>query len=906
MSITTVPLGLSIASLFCSLSFAAPADRINGVLTSGETVTLRGQVHHKAVPQYDQGPVEPAMQLGTMTLLTVPTAAQQSALSRLLAEQQDPVSPNYHKWLTAEQWADRFGLSQNDAGQIAAWLKIQGFRNVQTARGRNWFSFTGNAAQVQHAFGTEIHRYNVNGELHYANATNPAIPSAAAGIVTGIRGLHNFLPRAHNVRRNFEGRPFYFYSKYGDLVAPGDIATMYDIKALYSAGFDGTGQTLAVMGQTDIYLADISDFRTGFGMAAINCTTNATNVITACSDPHFKYILDGTDPGLSKNGDISEADLDIEWAGAVARGAQIVYVNSSDTFTSFYYAIDNKVAPVISLSYGLCEFEDNFVLTSSGGAGSDETELMKANSEGITFVNSSGDSGAAECDPGAPYGTGGSALDPNGQSAQGGFAVSYPASSPEVTGVGGTAISLANLGSTSSYWSTTNGADGGSATGYIPELAWNDDQEFATYCVANPTNVFCSQGGSTKVTGWIPITNAQNVQFDFGIQGQGISSVGGGASNCAEQNSTSTVCVNGFAQPSWQTVTIAGQPAVRFTPDVSFLATPNFPGYIFCTQLSELGDSGTGSACASGGSAGITNALGLSTPSIIGGTSVSTPVFAGIVAVLNHYLGGSGLGNINPTLYKLAATSSNGAFHAVNSNDPNNNNLVYCAAGTPAIQPASMRCPSSGTLAVGFQANAADSATGYNLVTGLGSVDADKLALAIAATTPQDFTLAPTASTFQVAQGGTVSATVNLTFASGFSGTVTFKCVEPTAMTGSTCTVPAPVNAAGQVSFQISTSLPTSGSLQYPHRNGVVYAMLLPGLFGVVFLTASSRSSRSMRLVGMIVVLGFSTLWLGSCGGTTTSSNANTGTPKGTYTITISGSSGTASSAPATFQVVVQ
>src|SRR5271167_1556747 len=411
---------LLLACIFCSLSYATVADRISGTLTSGQTVTLKGNVHRGVLPQFDQGPVDPAMHLGTMTLLTVPTANQQKALKQLLAEQQDPKSANFHKWLTPEQYGDRFGLSQNDVQQIAAWLKSQGFSGVSRARGRNWVSFTGNAAQVQSAFGTEIHRYNLNGELHYANATAPSIPAALSGVVTGIRGLHDFRPRPMGIKR---ADPNYYSSVFSaQFLAPGDIATIYDINALFTAGIDGTGQKLAVMGQTDIYLADIADFRSGFGLSAISCTTNTSGVITACSDPHLQYGLDGTDPGLSATGDISEADLDLEWAGAVARGAQLIFVNSTDTFTSFYYAIDHNLAPVISLSYGVCEFGDNTVLTSAGQPAADEIELMKANTQGITFVNSSGDSGAAECDPNPP-------TDPKGESATGGWAVSYPASS---------------------------------------------------------------------------------------------------------------------------------------------------------------------------------------------------------------------------------------------------------------------------------------------------------------------------------------------------------------------------------------------------------------------------------------------------------------------------------------------
>src|SRR6266567_3099101 len=173
---------------FCSFTYAAAPDRVRGALASGQSVQLRGNVHHKAQPRYDQGPVDPAMRLGTITLLTAPTASQQKALRELVAQQQDRKSPNYHKWLTAEQFANRFGLSQSDAQQIAAWLKSQGFSAIHVARGRNWISFNGTAAQVQSAFGTEIHHYKVGGELHYANSRAPAIPAAMHGVVVGIRG----------------------------------------------------------------------------------------------------------------------------------------------------------------------------------------------------------------------------------------------------------------------------------------------------------------------------------------------------------------------------------------------------------------------------------------------------------------------------------------------------------------------------------------------------------------------------------------------------------------------------------------------------------------------------------------------------------------------------------------------
>jgi subtilase family serine protease len=721
-----------------------------------------------------------------MTLLTTPTAAQQSALQQLLVQQQDPTSPRYHKWLTPEQWADRFGLSQSDISKITVWLKSQGFTVGSVARGRNWITFSGTAAQVKRAFGTEIHAYDVGGEKHVANASAPKIPSAFAGIITGIRGLNDFHLRPRAIRRNYAARPYYNSSNFGDLFAPGDVATVYDISPLYNSNpaIDGTGQKLAIIGQTDVYLADISDFRTGFGLSAITCTTNSSGVISACSDPHFQYVFVGdqttTDPLVPLSGDLSEADLDLEWSGAIARNAQLLYVNAPAVFNgsgglvsggvwdAWYWAVDHSLAPVISLSYGFCEFDDNNIIDPNTGlAGADEIELQKANSLGITFVNSSGDGGAAECDSS-------STLNTNNLATQG-VAVGYPASSPEVTGVGGSGILLADLNSganAATYWGTGNGTDGGSVLappagpGYIPEQGWNDDDEINQFCIQNPSNLFCTQGGNPAQPGWVPITSQAAAQEDIGP-----SSGGGGASNCAKQNSTFSACVSGFPKPSWQTVTVPGQISVRFSPDISLVASPNFPGYIFCTELSELNVNGTGSSCNPGGATGISNALNLTdtsgnlTGSIIGGTSASAPIFAGIVTLLNQYLAGPsspGLGQINGNLYALAKTPANKAFHPINSS----NNQVYCVANTPNTQPVSLQCPAGGVL--GFLASNADATTGYNLVTGLGSVDVDKLALAWAAgRTNTTLTVAASPTQINLGQSTTFTATLSSASAQG-------------------------------------------------------------------------------------------------------------------------------------------
>jgi subtilase family serine protease len=394
----------------------------------------------------DMGPVEGSLKLENISLTFKLTQSQQAALTALLDQLQNPASPNFHKWLTPEQYADRFGLSQNDINQVAAWLEAQGFTVTQTARSRTWVSFSGTAAQVQAAFQTEIHNFSLNGETYYANATEPSVPSALADVVLGIRGLDNYRLKPRSVVRRVKSSlqpDFTSYLSGNTYVAPGDFAVIYDVNALYASGIDGTGQSIAVMGQTDLYNSgsDITAFRAAAELPAKSPT----------------LLLVSSDPGLSST-DIVEASLDVEWSGAVAKNATIIYVYSTDVNTSLTYAIDNDTAPVISISYGNCEA--NWGSTNLTAL---EELAEEANTQGQTIVAAAGDSGAADCD----YSTSTTTV----TSATHGLAVDAPASVPYVTGMGGTEF---NEGS-GTYWETATTSDVlTSALSYIPEMVWND------------------------------------------------------------------------------------------------------------------------------------------------------------------------------------------------------------------------------------------------------------------------------------------------------------------------------------------------------------------------------------------------------------------------------------------------
>jgi hypothetical protein len=410
----------------------------------GAPTVLRGNMHPLARPQYDQGKVAPTLKLERITMMFQRTAAQQADLDALLSAQQNPTSPSFHQWLTPEQYANRFGIAPSDLNKVTAWLQAQGFAVVEIPRSRNWIVFNGTAAQVASAFQTEIHNYAAHGQTFYANSAEPSVPAALAGVVAGFRGLNNYRLKPRGLKSNGASvQPNFTSSISGNhFLSPGDFATIYDLKPLYNPpAIDGAGQKIAIMGQSDIVLADIATFR-----------------LLSSLPPNVpqKILVTASNPGVV-DGDVQESSLDIEWAGAVAKNATILFIYSANgAFDSLHYAIANDLAPVISISYGGCE----------GTFTSSDINLFvamaqQANAQGITIISAAGDGGATDCDGGL-----------GNYPAILGLNVDFPASMPYVTGVGGTEF---NEGGLTTYWQPANGNDViNSANLYIPEIVWND------------------------------------------------------------------------------------------------------------------------------------------------------------------------------------------------------------------------------------------------------------------------------------------------------------------------------------------------------------------------------------------------------------------------------------------------
>jgi uncharacterized protein (TIGR03437 family) len=408
-------------------------------LTAAAQIPIPNSVHRLAQPRFDRGPVPPDTPFRNLILVAKPSPAQQSDLERLLADQQNPASPRFHQWLTPEEFGDRFGPTPGDHSKLVAWLNSEGFSIHQSGRARNWIMFSGTAAQLHHALRAEIHRYQVDGESHLANATPLVVPSDFSGLIGGFIGIHDFHPKP-DFRR---ATPDYTSNSLHYLV-PGDFTTIYDVNPVYAAGIDGTGVNIGIVGESQVQLTDLQMFRTKYNLAA--------------GDP--KTFVSGTDPGINL-GWLPETNLDIEWASAIAPGATVYYYYSTNVITALISAINANLVHMISMSFGGSEI-DNSAL-------SYQPILQQGNAQGITMLAATGDAGSAQI-PDSP------------QFARFGPAVSWPASSPEVTAVGGTQFNDA----AGNWWAVKNDSNMASALSYIPEIAWSGGGGGASIVFSKP------------------------------------------------------------------------------------------------------------------------------------------------------------------------------------------------------------------------------------------------------------------------------------------------------------------------------------------------------------------------------------------------------------------------------------
>jgi len=672
-------------------------------------VPLRGNLRPEATRRYDRGRVDDTLRLEHMQLLLKRSYQREQELESLIDQQHTRGSPQFHHWLTPAQFGAQFGAAPSDTDAITRWLGARGFAVNHVYSNQMVIDFSGTAQQVRDAFRTEIHELLISGQRHIANLSEPQMPAGLAAAVVGLVSLHDFRPRSlhRNRSRRWVGSQFSITQQGNtfEAVVPADLATIYNLNPLFSAGVSGQGQTIAVIEDTNVFsTADWTTFRSTFGLSSF--TSGALAQVHPAPGSGSNNCAN---PGVVVGND-SEAILDAEWASAAAPSATIELASCADTATTFggLIALENLLngngAPpaIVSISYGECE-----ALNGAAANAAYLAAYQQAAAEGVSVFVSAGDNGAASCDPGDAI-------------ASHGVGVSGFASTPYNVAVGGTDFGDTFAKTTSTYWSTTNGPNFGSARSYIPEIPWNES------CASQ---LLASFEGFPTTYGSSGFCNNSTGETDFLTTVAG----GGGPSACSAGAPALAGVVGGSCQgtpkPSWQSG-LLGNPAdgVRDLPDISLFASSGVWGhyYIYCYS----NKAGGGVPCTGAPSAW----------SGAGGTSFAAPILAGIQALVNQHTN-ERWGNPNPTYYSLAQAEygSTGSAQCNSSNgkaastscvfyDTTEGDIDVSCTGTDSCYLPSGNNGVLSTSGIAYQP-AYGTATGWDFATGLGSINAFNLVM---------------------------------------------------------------------------------------------------------------------------------------------------------------------------------
>ena len=756
---------------------------ITEAVNEADRVTLKGNVHPLATKAADRGAVPDSTPANRMLLLLQRSPEQESQLHVFLESLQDANSPNFHKWLTPEQFGTQWGPADSDVAAVTAWLQGHGFSVAGLSPGRVSIEFSGTAGQVKEAFQTEIHTYMVGGEIHHANSTNPTIPAALAPVVAGVTTLNDFHGKApvkpgplgiyntttHKARQALTASDSTDNFLY---VGPADAATIYNtpipgLNPNYTLQtISGTGATIGVAGEANINVSQNANYRNLFGLQGFGASVPTV-------------IIDGgTNPGI--NGDSLEFYLDTEVSNGIAPGAKMYFYTSAGTDVEYginlaiLRAVDDNVVDVLNLSWEECEA----YLGTSGNQFANEI-WEQAAAQGISVAVASSDSGSAGCDDFDTQAVAISGLQVNGWS-----------STPYNISVGGT--DFAGLAGPDGYGAdftdyaslTSTSGTLRSALGYIPEAPWNDS-------VANfPIGALSTNQGQSS-------------------EYQNIVAGSGGPSNCitgSVQANGVPVCSGGYAKPSWQAAPGVPADKARDLPDVSMMAGNgyDYAAWAICTDQDEQSDGSLLTVCVPG-------ADGLPSDEFyiegVGGTSAASPAFAGILALVKSATG-ERQGQADHVLYNLARTNPT-VFHDITTG----NNSVPCAAGSP-------NCAQNSEgyyFETGYNAGA-----GYDLATGLGSVDAAALISKWASAGLSATTTTLSATPTSVVHGTAVAVTASVSGTGGVpQGDVALianvnAATEPNNSAVGTFTL----NSAGTIGTQEITYLPGGSYSLLAHYGG--------------------------------------------------------------------------------------
>jgi subtilase family serine protease len=647
-----------------SFEYPPVYSRITQPIDENRLVEVKGHVHPLARAEFDRGLVEASMPVEHLIVLLQRTPEQQQAADLVLDELHNRRSPMYHQWQTAEEYGGHFGPTDEDLSKLTNWFRSKGFTIEDVPPGRTHIVITGTAGMVREALHTAIHTLSIAGREEKAVLSDPLVPAALAPVIAGFNRLYSWHghPLHHLVDRGTtntglvgadhrsQPAPEFTYAYNGTTyydVAPNDWYTIYNISPLFSAGINGAGQTIAVLEQTEVVnQSDVTTFRSQFGLPAYpsvpNSTSGGVNWLygpgNGCSAPAQPTSLD----------EEMEALLDTEWAGVGAPNAMVDFVACASTGSDIgssgidqaaSYVANYLYSSVVaaSLSYGECELD-----AGAQGTAYFSTIWHQMAFAGITAVVASGDAGSMLCDQ------------PTQQSpetfATHDLSSNAFANSRNNISAGGTDFSdiyQANGGAVGKYWYPQNSTSFGSAISYVPEITWSG------HC-ASPVYASFLENTANSLYGTLYTPEA--ICNNGNAQAAGLLQVVGGGGGVSSY----------VGLPTWQSVYGVGLQANgssvkwRNQPDISLFASNGiWRHYLpFC-------QSDAGYACTYNQASDASNLR-------TGGTSFVAPQIAGLMALINQYTQAR-QGVANYTLYSLAANE-----YGV-PGKPNTTNLANCS-----------------------------------------------------------------------------------------------------------------------------------------------------------------------------------------------------------------------------------
>jgi subtilase family serine protease len=906
----------SILLVLCiSASAAQSANLVTTPVNPANRVSLTGHHPAWASPQNDVGAVPADLPIERLTLILARPAQREQAYTQFLKDQQDRSSPNYHHWLTPVEIGTRFGVSSHDIHAVTAWLQSQGLHVDSISNSRERIIFSGPASGMANAFGAEMHYFTVSGEKRISITAEPQIPAALGQVVKSIRGLFTvkYYPQhegetvpqpSHNVASgsgsspqpmgsfSCGGNPCYF-------IFPADFAMIYNVNGV-TGGINGAGQTIAIVGRSRVYAPDITNF------------ASASGVTINLNPPNGVVPPGGIDPGApappgNLSRDQGEATLDVTRAGSIAQGATILLVVSADSATVNGIAVDAQYvvdtiplpAQIMNISFGGCENRPG----GQGEVGFWDTLFKQAAGEGISVFVSSGDSGAAGCDTAFSAPPASQSLSPNAI-----------CSSSYATCVGGT--EFADFANPSQYWSPTNGSGSESAISYIPEGAWNEPLNGQGKVEVAGTGGGVSQFIATpswQVGLGVPSARTgrytPDIAFSASCHDAYFICFAATGATCANNPFPFTgECGTSAAAPDMAGITALlnqkeGAPQGLLNPILYGLATNPANGVFNDVTVGTSGVSNcvvtTPSMCnnSTAGPNGLTG--GLSGYLVDTGYDEATGL--GSINVANLLTSWSTSGSftyttigLSPSFVDFGATGGvvlSATVTAFSGGTPTGT-VTFSSGGTALGAPVAL---SSGKASLNYNT----SALAANVYSITATYSGDANFSVSASSSPLDvenFTVAANPATITIgAPGQSGTSVITITPQGGFNQTVTFSCPTSSLPAETTCTFnPTTVTpngtTAASTTLTIQTTAATARLLHPIGRSGLYFAMLVPGLLGLVVLNGNrKRNRRGMRLLSLLIILGFSTLWMPACGGGSSGggSTANAGTPTGTTNLTL-------------------